>query len=114
MNKKPLNIEVGQRLRTERERAGLTRENLAEAINVTPRFIADIERGSVGISIDTLKRLCIILNISADRLLFGSVSVVGIDERLRLLDSAYIDIIDKAVKCQLDLIKLAESKKVYK
>lgn len=109
MEKKPLNIEIGKRIRAERERAGFTREKLAEAADVTPRFIADIERGSVGLSIPTLKKICEILRISSDRILWGTRTDVSIDERLKLLDSGCIEIIDKAVQCQLELIDYVKS-----
>lgn len=114
MEKKPLNIEIGKRIREERERAGLTREQLAEYTELTPRFIADIERGSVGISISTLMKFCEILKVSSDRLLWGTRSDVGIDEHLKFINKAYIGVIDKTVRCQLELIELVRSEESTK
>ena len=47
----------------------MTREKLAEQIDVSPRFLADVESGKIGVSIQTLKALSIALNKSCDILL---------------------------------------------
>lgn len=72
--KKQINIEIGEQVRLAREQAGFTQEQLAERIDVSPQFISDLERGVVGVSIPTLKALCLTLRVSADRLLFGAES----------------------------------------
>ena len=72
--KKEINIQIGERVRIAREQAKLTQEQFAERIEVSPQYISDLERGVVGISIPTLKRACIILGVSSDQLLFGTVS----------------------------------------
>lgn len=68
--KKEINIQIGERVKSAREHALLTQEQLAECIDVSPQYISDMERGVVGVSIPTLKKLCITLNVSSDRLLF--------------------------------------------
>ncbi|MGN0568321.1 MAG: helix-turn-helix domain-containing protein [Acutalibacteraceae bacterium] len=67
--KKEINISLGMRVRKERERQKMTREVFAEKINVSTRFIADVESGLVGVSITTLKEICYVLGVSADYLL---------------------------------------------
>ena len=69
--KKEINIEIGGQVKIVREEAKLTQEQLAERIDVSPQYISDLERGVVGISLATLRRLCVTLGISADRVLFG-------------------------------------------
>ena len=69
--KKDINVEIGEQVKTAREKARLTQEQLAERIEVSPHYISDLERGVVGISLATLRRLCVTLGISADRVLFG-------------------------------------------
>lgn len=108
--KKALNVEIGKRIRTARERAGMTRECLAECIEVTPRFIADVERGSVGISVPTLMRICETLNISSDSLLWNKTIRTSIDEKLLFVDEDYLSAIDKLVQNQLELIDLIKIK----
>ena len=72
--KKESNIQMGERVKAARERAKLTQEQLAECIDVSPQYISDLERGVVGFSIPTLKKLCVSLNVSADRLLFDEAT----------------------------------------
>ena len=69
--KKSLNIEVGQRIRAVRENLKLTREQLAEASEMTPRFLACVENGQSGVSLESLKKLSVSLHVSTDYLLFG-------------------------------------------
>lgn len=74
--KKESNIQMGERIRAVREGAKLTQEQLAERIEVSPQYISDLERGVVGISLPTLKRLCVELGVSSDRILFGQETEV--------------------------------------
>lgn len=69
--KKEINIQIGERIRATRESAGITQENLSERIEVTAQYVSDLERGVVGVSIQTLKKLCIALGTTSDFLLFG-------------------------------------------
>lgn len=70
--KKDINIQIGEQVRQAREHTKLTQEQLAEHLDVSPQYISDLERGVVGISIATLKKLCGILAVSSDQILFGS------------------------------------------
>lgn len=49
--------DVGQRLRTFREAAGLTQEVLARRAHLTGKFVSQIENGHVNPSVDALMRL---------------------------------------------------------
>ena len=93
--KKESNIQMGERIKAAREGAALTQEQLAERIEVSPQYVSDLERGVVGVSIPTLKRLCLALTVSSDSILFGGETELttalaekcrGLtDEQLRLL-----------------------------
>ena len=72
--KKEINIQIGEQIKTAREQAKLTQEQLAERVDVSPQYISDLERGVVGISIPTLKRVCITLGVSSDQSLFGTTT----------------------------------------
>lgn len=63
--------EMGKRIRTKREYMKMSRETLAEQLEVSPQFIADIEYGNKGVSIKRLYALSQILGISADYILAG-------------------------------------------
>ena len=68
--KKDDNIKMGEEIRNSRERIHMTQEKLAENVGVSSQYISDLERGVVGISIPTLKRVCISLSVSSDEILF--------------------------------------------
>ena len=69
--KKAINIQIGANIQTARERANYTQEELSELLGLTPNHLSAIERGVSGISLDALQKLCRLLGISADTLLFG-------------------------------------------
>ena len=70
--KKDINIEIGLRVKQEREKAGLTQARLAELLDMGTKSISAIERGEVGVSLTSLQNICRALSISSDRLMFGS------------------------------------------
>lgn len=73
--KKEINVLVGEQIRLYRDKSGMSREQLAELMGVTPRFVADAELGFVGVSLTSLKKICEILGISADRLLLSLIHI---------------------------------------
>ena len=50
---------------------GKRQGTLSELLDITPNHLSAIERGVSGISLETLQRLCLLLGVSADRILFG-------------------------------------------
>ena len=73
-------VAIGRRIRTVREARNLTREQLAEKIDVSPQFIADVEYGNKGVSIRTLFQLSQVLKVSAEYLLSGQLYDVDENE----------------------------------
>jgi len=71
--KKPLNIEIGQRIQQAREAAGLTQEVFAERIGLGVKHVSAIECGAVGVSLPTLRKVCKVLLVSSDSLLFDEM-----------------------------------------
>lgn len=63
---------IGKRIRFRREQLHLTREALAEKLEVSAKFCADIEYGMKGMSMTTLHNLSAILNLSTDYILKGN------------------------------------------
>ena len=55
--KKTINVQIGNEIRKARELAGLTQEQFGEIMQLGTKNVSDIERGVVGISISTLKRI---------------------------------------------------------
>ena len=60
---------VGRRIQALRMAQKFTQEQLAERLDCSLRFVADIERGAVGMSINTLVRVCPTLRTSPNALL---------------------------------------------
>ncbi|MEG0615707.1 MAG: helix-turn-helix transcriptional regulator [Oscillospiraceae bacterium] len=63
---------MGQRIRKQREFLGYTRENMAEKLQCSTKFCADIENGASGISLKNLLLLSDFLKLSTDYILKGS------------------------------------------
>ena len=88
--KKQINIEIGARINEEREKAGLTQERFSELIGLGPKSVSAFERGTVGISFTTLKKICQVLSVSSDQILFGQTeknetNLSGLIKRLERL-----------------------------
>lgn len=66
---KDINVILGERVKQGRKANNLTREKLAELIDVSPRFLAEVESGKVGVSLQTLKSISLTLSLSTDYLL---------------------------------------------
>lgn len=98
--KKEINIQIGEQIRLAREQAKLTQEQFAERIEVSPQYISDLERGVVGISISTLKRACIVLGTSSDRILFGATS----ESRKIAIEKRCANLSDKAFSALLNIV----------
>ena len=49
-------VRTGRRIQARRMALELTQEQLAERMDCSLRFVADVERGAVGMSIDSLMR----------------------------------------------------------
>ena len=60
------------RIRKAREDLGYTREKFAEKLDVSVSYLAELERGRTGISVKMLIKVCKVLGLSADYVLFGS------------------------------------------
>lgn len=103
--KKEINIQIGEQIKIARERSKLTQEQFAERIEVSPQYVSDLERGVVGVSIATLKRICTVLGVSSDQILFGQETenrATAIAEKCKALsEQQYMllsDIISKYVE----------------
>lgn len=93
--KKDINIEMGARIQIAREKAGLTQERFAELIDSGAKNISAVERGAAGVSVPTMKKICEVLSVSSDTLLFGSPNKNDINNlvsRLERLSPEQFDI----------------------
>lgn len=107
--KKDINVEIGWQVRLAREEARLTQEQLAEKVDVSPQYISDLERGVVGISIATLKRLCFVLGVSSDRILFSQRSdnfAAAVEEKCKGLTREQFALLTNVINSFIDAVNL--------
>ncbi|MCR5021673.1 helix-turn-helix transcriptional regulator [Ruminococcus sp.] len=78
-------MEIGARIRKSRESQMFTQEKLAEMLDVSVKFISDIELGAKGMSLKTLNKLSQSLLITTDYILYGNDSEAEIGEIMMLL-----------------------------
>lgn len=62
---------VGQRIWELRVLHNYTRETLAEMVDISAKFLYEIETGKKGFSAETLSRLSKALSVSCDYIMFG-------------------------------------------
>lgn len=104
---------IGQRIRCERERFDLSREEFAELINLSDYYIGQLERGERQMSLPTMVSMAKHLHISLDYLIFGdkvinnesiteSYGLYGKDE---LNFKEIIDLLKKCSPTELELYK---------
>lgn len=88
------------RIRKAREDMGYTREKFAEKLDVSVSYLAELERGRTGISVKMLIKVCNVLGLSADYVLFGTERT---EDELRLdairrIDEKYLQLLDKVIE----------------
>ena len=87
------------RIRKAREDAGYTRETFAELLDVSGSYMAEVERGRTGISVKMLIKICKVLGLSADYVLFGETRTddeLRVD-RIRRIDERYLPLLDGVI-----------------
>ena len=62
---------IGKRVAARRKQLKLTQEALSEKVDLTPKYISNIETSSSIPSIESVMQLCAALDITPDYLLFG-------------------------------------------
>lgn len=65
------NKQVGDRIRELRELQNYTREALAEKVDISTKFLYEIEVGKKGFSAEILCRISKALSVSSDYIMFG-------------------------------------------
>ena len=96
------------RIRKAWEDMGYTREQFAEKLDVSVSYLAELERGRTGISVKMLIKVCNVLGLSSDYVLFGSQRA---GDELRLdaihrIDEKYLPLLDRMIE---ELLALGSS-----
>ena len=95
------------RIRKSREEQGYTREKFAEVLDVSVSYLAELERGKTGISVKMLVKICKLLGLSADYVLFGeerSSDMMRLDN-IHRIDDKYLPLLDNTINELLVLSK---------
>lgn len=64
-------IQIGERIRELREIQNYTREGFTEKVDISAKFLYEIEVGKKSFSADTLCRIAKALSVSCDYIMFG-------------------------------------------
>ena len=93
-----------------RKKSGWSQEELAEKIGRAYKYCQDIERGTCGMSIDTMLSIAACLNISLDYLIYGnnedSTEFADLDTEQQAVIEILGNCSHKKKRYALDLLKL--------
>lgn len=84
---------IGNKLYDIRKKKGLSRAQIAEMANLSDRTYADIERGSVNMRVETMLKICKVLNITPNEIL-------TIEEQKSFTEAELTDIINRCSKSE--------------
>ncbi len=63
---------IGMRIKEKRKNIGISQAQLAETVDLSTKYISQIERGVRHLSLDSLADIAVVLNASVDMLLFDA------------------------------------------
>ena len=86
----------GQAIKAARKAKGISRNQLADTLNIAPRYIASIENSGQHPSLQIFFELMLRYNISVDQFLFDSPA--GKDTNRRQLDALLDDMSDTGIR----------------
>jgi len=103
------NIAIGERIKNEREKLGLTRDEFSEKVDISNIFLSQIERGERLMSIQTLVKISAVLSISLDYIVFGEDSIIvdrdAIIYKINAVSKRELKVIDDVLKAILPNLK---------
>lgn len=106
-SKKDINIKIGANVQAAREQAGYTQERLAEILELSPNHISAIERGVSAISLEALRKICVLFGISSDVIIFGNEEQNGdvhkIAQQLSRIKPEYQPQVQKILSALLEM-----------
>ena len=78
---------------------GYTREQFAEKLDVSVSYMAEVERGRTGISVKMLIKICDLLGLSADYILFGTnrENDTMILDKIHRIDDKYSPLLNRII-----------------
>ena len=110
---KAFKLAMGERIRKKREEMGLSRERFAELIDMTTHSVAQIELGNRAASYISLRKICDLLGVTADYVLYGVVPADipdGLTLALSRLDAKYMACVEQQVQALLKAVYIYKEK----
>lgn len=107
---KDYNLLVGLRIREIRESMHLSREKFSEKCDISPSFLADIERGKKSLTAKTVFKICTACNISADYVILGHKEGFDKDMSIEILNSFNTEQLEHIINILFE-IKVLSTKK---
>ena len=89
---------ISQNIRTVRKAYGLTQEEIAEKIGVTPEYYGQLESGNKAPSLETLINIAESMHVSIDLLVYGSNRDLGLGNIIQLLSDKKPETLQKIEK----------------
>ena len=103
------NSQVGERIRELRELQNYTREAFAEKVDISAKFLYEIEVGKKGFSAETLCRISKALSVSCDYIMLGEDNTHRGNEKiicvLETLDPKQISKLQDIIKILYEMSK---------
>lgn len=100
-----INPYIGQRIRMERRRLGISQETLAQNLNISPNYIGEVERGKRVLSLSLAEKLCSYFHITLDYLYRG-VSPDTLREQICYNPDPYQEMIQLVELCSEQEVRL--------
>lgn len=101
-----ITICVGDRLRRRRIDLEYTQEHLAELADVHPTYIGQVERGEKNITIESLEKICLALDLPMDELFYN---IHTSDAKNQEAKACYDLIVQQPLKDQKQLCLIIEN-----
>lgn len=114
MTKKELQRIIGQNLLHARTRLGLTQEDLADKVEISTTFYANLECGNRMMSIVTLRKLADALCVSTDSLLYDNrpnEQIHSIEMILQDQPAKVVSLSEKLIRACVDELSPIDTKK---
>ncbi|MVX64885.1 helix-turn-helix domain-containing protein [Clostridium chromiireducens] len=81
-------VEMGKRIKLEREKNNMTRDSLAEAVEISAIYLSQLERSERNGSLSVICKIASVLNVSLDYLIYGNDSIeVNKDDVIRKINN---------------------------
>jgi transcriptional regulator with XRE-family HTH domain len=98
-------ISLGARIRELRKKAGLSQEDVADKAGLNPNYIGRVERGEINVTVDTLFKIAVSLNVGVDEF-FGQPPYQGARTKLQAeVASVLFELDVETLRALRDLLK---------